>query len=79
MSLCRGHDKLMSWTIVEQDIEHAIKWRFSYVPQEILIEHANIQGWPRKRSEIGLYIGQHMKHKECATWDQSILWYGYIW
>jgi hypothetical protein len=29
-----------------------------------------------KDQTIGFEIGQHMKHKEYATWDESILWYG---
>ena len=76
MALSRRHDRLMSWAMADQDLEHAIKWRVLYVPQDIVIEHVKIQDWPRWRAKIGFNIGQHMKHKECTTWDQATSWYG---
>ena len=36
MALSRCHNSLMSWAMVDQDFEHAIKWRVIYVPQDIL-------------------------------------------
>jgi hypothetical protein len=63
MALCGGHDALMSWAMVDQYIEHAIKWLTLYVPQDILIEHVEIQGWPGQRSNIRFEISQHIKHK----------------
>ena len=73
MALSRHHDRLMSWAMIDQDLEHVIKWRVLYVSQDILIEHEKIQGWPRWREKIGSNIGQHMKHKECTTWD-LVVW-----
>jgi hypothetical protein len=66
-----GHDGLMSWAMVDQDIEHTSKWRILYVPQDIMMEHEKIQGWSRWSTMLGFYIGQHRKHKEGITWDES--------
>jgi hypothetical protein len=44
MALCRGHDGIMSSNMVDQDTEHAINRRFSYLPQEIFIDHDKILG-----------------------------------
>jgi hypothetical protein len=44
MALCQGHDGLVSWAMVDQDIEHSIKFRILYLPQESSIEHEKIQG-----------------------------------
>ena len=48
MALSKGHDGLMSWAMDDQDLGNAIKWRILYVPQDIVIEHEKIQGWPRR-------------------------------
>ena len=29
------------------------------------------------KSEEWIQVGQHMKHKECTTWDHVILWYAH--
>ena len=50
MALSRCHVWLMSLVMVEQDLDHAIKWIILYVPQDIVIEHAKIQGWPSRRA-----------------------------
>jgi hypothetical protein len=34
MALCQGHDCLMSWSMGDQDLEHAIKWRIIYASQD---------------------------------------------
>jgi hypothetical protein len=34
MDLCQGHDGVMSWAMVDQDLEHAIKLRIPYASQE---------------------------------------------
>ena len=39
MALSRCHDCLISWAMVDKDLEHAIKWRVLYIPQDIMIEH----------------------------------------
>jgi hypothetical protein len=70
MALCRVHG-VMSWAMIDQDVDHAFKWRISVIPQEILLEYENIQGWPRQRSDIGFYIGQHIKHRKCVIWDHQ--------
>jgi hypothetical protein len=57
MALCQGHDGLMSWAMVDQNIDCANKWIILYVPQEILIEHEKIQDWSRQRAKIGFKIG----------------------
>jgi hypothetical protein len=38
MALSLFHDSLMGLDMVDQDLEHAIKLRFLYVPQDIIIE-----------------------------------------
>ena len=43
------------------------KWRILYTPQDSMIEHEKIQGWPIQRVKNRFKFGQHMKHEECAT------------
>ena len=67
----RCHYGLMSWAMVDQDLEHAIKWRVLYVPQDIMVEHVKIQGWPRQRAEIGF--------KLVITWSIKNVPHGIMW
>ena len=39
MALNRCHGCLMSWDMVDKDLEHATKWRDIYIPQEIKLEN----------------------------------------
>jgi hypothetical protein len=55
-ALFQGHVGLLSWAIVYQDLDHAIKWIPLYVPQDIVIEHEKILGWPRRRVKIGFKV-----------------------
>ena len=72
MALSRCHDSLMSWAMVDEDLEHATKWRILYTPQDSMIEHEKIQGWPIQRVKNRFKFGQHMKHEECATWSHVV-------
>ena len=49
MALRRCHDSLISWAMIDLDLEHVIKLRVLYVPQDIEMEHEKIHGWPIKR------------------------------
>jgi lipoate-protein ligase A len=42
--------------MVDQDLEHAMKWRILYVPQDIIIENEKIQGIFQRASKGGLHI-----------------------
>jgi hypothetical protein len=44
MALSQCHNRLMSRALVDQDLEHVIKSRVLCIPQDIIIEHAKIQG-----------------------------------
>jgi hypothetical protein len=56
MPLSQGHDGLVIWAMIDQDLEHAIKWRFVYTSQEILREYENIQGWQTQSSTSGVKL-----------------------
>ena len=71
MALSRRHDRLMSWVMADQDLEHAIKWRVLYVPQDIEIEHEKIQGWPIQRVKNGF--------KLVNTWSIKNVPHGIMW
>jgi hypothetical protein len=42
MDVNQCHNTLMSWTMVNQDLEHVMKWRVIYLPQDIVIDHAKM-------------------------------------
>jgi hypothetical protein len=47
--------------------------------EEFSIYHDRAWGdtrFTKTKSEDRIQVGQHMKHKECITWDHVILWYG---
>jgi hypothetical protein len=68
MALCQGHDGLMSWAMVDHDLEHAIKWRLFMYLKRYLIEHEKIRGWPRQRDNSGFKLvnSQSIKIVPCC-------------
>ena len=46
------------------------------MPQDIVIRALEDTRLTNTKSEEWIHVGQHMKHKECTTWDHVILWYG---
>jgi hypothetical protein len=40
------HDSITSWIMVDQGLEHAIKWRVLYIPQTITIDDEDIEHLP---------------------------------
>jgi hypothetical protein len=56
IALSRWHNNLVSWAMFGHDLEHEIKWKVIYMPQDILIKHDEIQGWPRLRAKIGFKL-----------------------
>ena len=71
MALNRRHGYLMSWDMVDKDLEHAIKWKILYVPQDIKLEHEKIHGWPIQRVKSGL--------KLVNTWNMKNVPHGFFW
>jgi hypothetical protein len=64
MALCQGHDSLMNWAMVDQDLEHAIKWRIPYASQETFDrawEDTRLTRWRENSGIKYLPIGLHKK------------------
>jgi hypothetical protein len=65
------HDSITSWIMVDQGLEHAIKWRVLCVPQTITIDDEDIEHLPT--------LGVEIEFKLVNTWNIKIVLHEIMW